>query len=131
MMVGSFRDWPQFFRRAHEQLQPGGYIELQDVIGLACDDNTFTLNPRSCCLAEWWVLVTEAFAKMGRHVDAALQHKERLEEAGFVNVTVRDFKWPVNMWPRDPKIKNIGMWSKENTLDALEALAIAPLAVWA
>ncbi|KFY89737.1 hypothetical protein V500_05526 [Pseudogymnoascus sp. VKM F-4518 (FW-2643)] len=127
MMVGSFLDWPQFFTRSYNQVHPGAYIELQDVTGLACDDDTFTSDPPSCQLAEWWNLVTQAFGKMGRDMDAASQHKERLVAAGFVNVTVIDFKWPVNMWPRDPKMKTIGMWSKENTLDALEALAMAPL----
>jgi hypothetical protein len=60
-------------------------------------------------------------------MDAALEHKKRLEDAGFVDVTVIDYKWPINMWPKDPSLKTIGMWSKENTLDALEALAMAPL----
>lgn len=127
MMVGSFLNWPQFLRKSYNQLHPGGFIELQDVVGLACDDDTFTMNPPSCPLAEWWSLVVQAFGKMGRDVDAATQHKERLEEAGFVNVTVMEFKWPVNKWPRDPALRTIGMWSKENTLDALEALAMAPL----
>lgn len=127
MMVGSFLDWPQFLRKSYEQLHPGGFIELQDVVGLACDDDTFTMNPPSCPLAEWWSLVTQAFGKMGRDMDAAAKHKERLEEAGFLNVTVMEFKWPVNKWPRDPALRTIGMWSKENTLDALEALAMAPL----
>ena len=127
MMVGSFLDWPQFIRRSYEQLHPGAYIELQDVVGLACDDKTFTSDPPSCPLAEWWGLVTKAFGKMGRDMDAASQHKKRLEDAGFVDVTVIDFKWPVNMWPRDKGLKTIGMWSKQNTLDALEALAMAPL----
>lgn len=127
MMVGSFLDWPQFLTRAYEQLAPGGYLELQDVSGLACDDDTFTMDPPSCPLAEWWSLVTQAFGKMGRDMEAASQHKARMEEAGFVDVTVINFKWPVNMWPRDSRLKKIGMWSKENTLDALEALAMAPL----
>ena len=127
MMVGSFLNWPQFFRRACEQLHPGGYIELQDVVGLACDDKTFSSDPTSCRLAEWWAIVTQAFAKMGRNIDAASQHEERLNMAGFVNVTVIDFKWPVNMWPSDREMKTIGMWSKQNTLDALQAVTMAPL----
>ncbi|OBT65196.1 hypothetical protein VE03_04742 [Pseudogymnoascus sp. 23342-1-I1] len=127
MMVGSFLDWPKFFTKSYEQLQPGGFIELQDVTGLGCDDDTFTSDPPSCPLAEWWGLVTQAFNKMGRDMEAATQHKKRLEEAGFINVTVLNFKWPVNKWPQDTALKTIGMWSKENTLDALEALAMAPL----
>ncbi|KFY37706.1 hypothetical protein V494_04640 [Pseudogymnoascus sp. VKM F-4513 (FW-928)] len=127
MMVGSFLNWPQFFTRAYNQLHPGAYIELQDVTGLGCDDDTFTYKPPSCQFAKWWSLVTEAFTKSGRDMDAALQHKERLEAAGFVNVTVIDFKWPINRWPKDEHMKTIGMWSKENTLDAVEALAMAPL----
>lgn len=126
-MVGSFLDWPQFFTRACKQLHRGGYIELQDVVGLACDDATFTSYPPSCRLAEWWALVTDAFKKLGQDIDAASQHKERLEAAGFVNVTVIEFKWPVNKWPRDAALRTIGTWSKENTLDALEAVTMAPL----
>ncbi|OBT46109.1 hypothetical protein VE00_02802 [Pseudogymnoascus sp. WSF 3629] len=127
MMVGSFLDWPKFFTRCYNQLHPGAFIEVQDVTGLGCDDTTFTYDPPSCRFAEWWHLVTKAFKESGRDMDAAAHHKERLEEAGFINVKVVDFKWPINTWPRDKKLKTIGMWSKENTLDALEALAMAPL----
>ncbi|OBT60461.1 hypothetical protein VE03_10124 [Pseudogymnoascus sp. 23342-1-I1] len=127
MMAFSIFDWPQLFGRAYAQLHPGGYIELQDVVGLACDDGTFTSNPPSCRFAEWWALVTDAFEKLGQDIDATSQHKEKLEAAGFVNVTVIDFKWPVSMWPEDETMKTIGMWSMANTLDALEALAMAPL----
>lgn len=127
MMVGSFLNWPQFMDRAFQQLRPGGYLELQDVVGLACDNDTFTMDPPSCRLAEWWTLVTQAFSKMGRDMTAAAQHKERMEKAGYVDVTVVTVKWPVNTWPKHRHMKTLGMWSKENTLDALEALAMAPL----
>lgn len=127
MMVGSFLNWSQFFTRCYQQLHPGAYIELQDVVGLACDDSTFTYDPPSCKFAEWWNVVTKAFRALGRDMEAASNHEERLKEAGFTNVTVINFKWPINMWPKDPNMKTIGMWSKENTLDALEALAMAPV----
>lgn len=127
MMVGSFLDWPKFMRQAYKQLAPGGYLELQDVNGLCADDDTFTLDPPSCPLAEWWSLVVEAFGATGRDMTAALQHKARMEQAGFVNVKVMSRNWPINTWPREKRFKNLGLWSRENTLGALEALALAPL----
>lgn len=127
MMVGSFLDWPHFMTQAYQQLAPGGYLELQDVNGLGCDDDTFTLDPPSCPLAEWWSLVVQAFGATGRDMTAAQQHQARMVEAGFVDVRVINLKWPMNTWSLDRRYKNLGLWSRENTLDALEALALAPL----
>jgi hypothetical protein len=127
MLVGSFMNWPLFLTRAWLQMQPGGYIELQDVLTLACDDDTFSLDPPSCPLAQWWSSVVEAFEKMGRSMVAAKNHRSRMEDAGFLDVQEKTFKWPIDTWPRDKRFKEIGMWSRENTLEALEALALAPL----
>jgi hypothetical protein len=127
MLAGSIKDWPLFVQKSFQQLRPGGYLELQDPTGIECSDGSFTLNPPSCDLARWWMAVTEGFNALGRNVMVADTHRDRLIEAGFTDVTVLEFKWPIGTWPRDPYFKEIGLWSRENTLDALEALALAPL----
>ena len=48
-------------------------------------------------------------------------------DARFVDTREEVYKWPINTWPKDEKMKLIGLWSRENTLEALEALALAPL----
>jgi hypothetical protein len=105
-------------------LEPGGYIELQDVHELNCDDNEDWPNTS---LYQWWDLVTKGFNAMGRSMNASGKHKERMIDAGFEDVKEEVFKWPVGMWPKDKKMKELGLWSRENTIDALEGLAIGPL----
>lgn len=55
----------------------------------------------------------------------ALSYKEWLTNAGFVDVTVVKEKWPTNSWPKDPKYKQVGMWTYENGVAALQALSLA------
>lgn len=70
-----------------------------------CDDNTVSADSK---LAEWTNLLVKAAADFGRPMDAQL-NKSRLEAAGFVNVVEVQYKWPQNRWPKDPKLKEIGM----------------------
>ncbi|KAF2489681.1 methyltransferase domain-containing protein [Lophium mytilinum] len=127
MMVASLADWPKFFAAAFANLRPGGWLENQDVWTLKCDDDSFTLDPPSCSLARWWNLTCEAVEKIGRSMVEAPLHKRRMIDAGFVDVTDETYKWPINTWPKDEKMKLMGLWSRENTVEALEALAMAPL----
>ena len=78
-------------------------------------------------LFQWWDLVGKAFDASGRSMLAGGGHKQRLIDAGFQEVEERIFKWPLNVWPKDKRMKDIGLWSRENVLDALEGLAIGPL----
>jgi hypothetical protein len=105
-------------------LKPGGYIELQDVHELNCDDNEDWSKTSLC---QWWDLVTKGFHALGRSMNASGKHKERMIDAGFEDVKEEVFKWPVGMWPKDKKMKELGLWSRENTIDALEGLAMGPL----
>ncbi|KAI9691764.1 MAG: hypothetical protein M1822_007836 [Bathelium mastoideum] len=127
MMVGSIGDWPAFLSNALQWTSPGGWIELQDVETLTSDDGTFVKDPPSCDLARWWTLVCKAFDVAGRKVEAAEDHKQRLEAAGYVDVQESVHKWPISAWPEDEHLKRLGIWSRENTMALLEALALAPL----
>ncbi|KAJ9655216.1 hypothetical protein H2201_008853 [Coniosporium apollinis] len=124
MMVGSLADWDKFLDNCMRRLRPGGWIELQDVYTLGCDDDTLA---EDAALSRWWRLVGKAFDKMNRPMIIADKHKQRLINAGFVDVQEAVYKWPMNTWPRDKRLKNIGLFTRENTLQALEALALAPL----
>jgi SAM-dependent methyltransferase len=127
MMLGSITDWPALVRKSFQQLRPGGYLEFQDVGKILSDDNSFTLDPPSCDLARWFLAVAEAFDVLGQSILIAPDHKARLIDAGFTDVTMLEFKWPIGEWPRDPFFKEIGFWNRVNTLCVLESLALAPL----
>ena len=57
---------------------------------------------------KWGELDIKSTAALGRPLDAAFQHKDRMIAAGFENVQEVLYKWPSNRWPKDPKLKEIG-----------------------
>ncbi|KAF9769135.1 hypothetical protein IL306_013497 [Fusarium sp. DS 682] len=122
-LTGSILDWPKFFSEAFGNLNPGGRIEMIDIVyPLLSDDDSLT---KDSALYKWSQLLHDIFTKNGRPMDSALKYKEQLEEAGFADVNIVKRKWPLNKWPKDPKHKQIGSWAQQNTLDALAALSLA------
>lgn len=103
-------------------MNKGGWIELQDIGELASDDHDISRTG----LSQWYQTVVKAFEVISRGVKEAENHAERLRTAGFEEVHNEIYKWPINPWPKDPKLKQLGFWSRENMLDCLEAWAIVP-----
>jgi len=123
MLVGSLANWPKFMENAFENLNPGGWVELADIhVKATCDDGTL---PKDSALYKWSELFNDAAAAYGRPADCAKLYKEQMEAAGFVNVTQRVYKWPMNTWPRDKKYKELGMWAEQNLLNGLYAFSAA------
>ncbi|KAL2214479.1 S-adenosyl-L-methionine-dependent methyltransferase [Sarocladium strictum] len=122
-MTGSIRNWSKYLKQCYDNLEPGGHAEFMDIIyPFFSDDNT--LKPDHA-MHKWAVLLEEGFAANGHSMRTALSYKEWLTDAGFVDVTVVKEKWPTNSWPKDPKYKQVGMWTYENGVAALQALSLA------
>jgi hypothetical protein len=95
--------------RIQSSLEPGGTLELMDIIyPTMSDDGTLTDDHAS---QQWSRLLNEGFAANGRPLDTALQYKDWLPKAGFVDVVEVKEKWPINVWPRDPRYKQIGTYT--------------------
>ncbi|KAF9878142.1 methyltransferase domain-containing protein [Colletotrichum karsti] len=121
----SIADWKKLMARAFEFTKPGGYFELQENDFVFTSDDG-TLSPDKA-LSKFAVLVREACAIFGRPVLEISVLKDMMIEAGFEDVTLKNFKWPSNPWPKDAHYKKIGEWNYHNFVDAAEALAMAPL----
>ena len=50
-----------------------------------------------------------------------------MEEAGFVNVVEKKFKFPIGTWPKDPRMKELGTWFRAYFEDGMEGYAMALL----
>lgn len=123
MMAGAFQDWKRFYQQSYDFLEPGGYFEILDIVfPLRSDDNT--LNPDHA-LYEWSELMIEATNKAGRPLRAATTCANDLREIGFVDVVEVPLKWPINRWPKEPKFKELGMWTQENFVSGIEAMSLA------
>ncbi|KAF5679188.1 methyltransferase [Fusarium heterosporum] len=122
-MTGSFADTEKFIQNAYANLEPGGYLEMQDLTyPIACDDDT--LLPDSA-LVRSGLLSIEASAKAGREIDLPPKYKNFFEKAGFTEIVEKKYKWPINEWPKDKHHKELGKWSYANMNEGLEGLLLA------
>ncbi|GAB1315639.1 hypothetical protein MFIFM68171_05849 [Madurella fahalii] len=124
-MTGSFADNAAIVKKAFDHLEPGGYFEAQDMaVPIGCDDGTLTEDSD---LWIWVCRLMEAMEVFGRPLTAAQKWKSLMEEAGFEDVVERVYKWPTNGWPRDPKYKQLGLWSLYDMDQVMESAILAPL----
>lgn len=105
MMLGCFEDLPNMIKVAYDNLEPGGYLELQDM-GLPARSDDETLKPDSY-LAQWCKLCLDAGQNLGRPVFPTTEYKNYLTAAGFEDVVEVQKKWPTNTWPRETKFKEL------------------------
>jgi len=103
-------------------LNPGGYIELFDVLNpLTTDDDTL---PKDSSIFTWNSLLLEASQKLGRPLDSLTKYRDQLAEAGFVGIVENRYKWPINTWPKDARHKHLGAWTLENFNQGLQAVSL-------
>lgn len=122
-MTGCFADYGACIQKAYDALEPGGYLELQDIhVPFGCDDGTLT---EDSALYQFGKLAIEASIALGRPLNVAQLHKDRLARAGFVDVVERQFKWPIGAWPRDKHRKELGYWCQANLDFGAEGLLMA------
>ncbi|KAK7415022.1 hypothetical protein QQX98_006159 [Neonectria punicea] len=123
MMTGSFGDWPRFMKQSFDGLNPGGWLEMQDIgFPLRCDDGTVK---KDSYINQWSELMIKTTGIFGRSAEGAAQYKQQMIDAGFVNVTEIIYKWPMNQWPADPYFKELGFWCCHNIADGLSGLSMA------
>ncbi|RMJ21174.1 Methyltransferase [Aspergillus sp. HF37] len=123
-LAGSVRDLPLLYQRIKNNLKPGGWIEMVDFVGdeFFADDDSLEKAPY---LTEWARLQKVAFHKFGKEFGIARDHKQRMIDAGFKNVREEVYKAPLNPWPKDRKLKELGRYYQLNMLECIEAYTLA------
>lgn len=123
-IAASIRDWKRFIEQSFLRLAPGGQLELgEHSFGkLQSDDNSI---PDDCALQQYFTKVSEALPKAG--IQSTLDgeaYKKLMEEAGFVDVVVQQFKMPWGPWPKKKNIKHLGAIIAETTRTGIEAYGL-------
>lgn len=112
MLIGVVPDWYSLFRNAFRCAKPGGYVE--STVSSATFNSDDGSVKKGSALDQWPNIFREGGKKLGRTFsifEDDLQRKA-MEEAGFVDITVRDIKIPFGTWPEDKKQAEIGVWFK-------------------
>lgn len=89
-LEGSVRDYDQLFRQAFQNLKPGGYLEMASMeINTHSDDGT---HLKAKNFLKGLRVTHEASKKFGKDMNSVATWKEKMERAGFENVTEKIYK---------------------------------------
>ncbi|KAH6630977.1 S-adenosyl-L-methionine-dependent methyltransferase [Chaetomium sp. MPI-SDFR-AT-0129] len=121
--IGCWSDMKkQILQRAFDHLRPGGWFESQEIpVGIDCDDGTLTDN------YGWarWVREFRAGSRIAnRQVDNGPQIKEWMREIGFVDVHEVLIKIPINGWPKNLRLKQLGMMWQRILLEGVSGFSL-------
>jgi hypothetical protein len=86
-------------------------------------DDSYTGTPAQLLNAQ----ILEAATKMGLDFTHSSRYKQYMEAAGFVDVTVRHFQWPMGPWAKGRHMKILGLGFQQDILGGVEGLALAML----
>ncbi|RWA11221.1 hypothetical protein EKO27_g3913 [Xylaria grammica] len=104
-MVGSIADIPKLFKSIYDNLNPGGWIEMQDYyVKLQSVDGTL----EGTTLQRWNHMLNHALSFIGRSGLNAVRYKRWMHEAGFDNIREEVFAVPGNPWPKGAEQKQLG-----------------------
>lgn len=133
-LLGSIIDWTALFRQAYRALAPGGYLESYEA-AVTQESDDGSVAPGSA-MDQWGKLFHEAGRKLGRSFRVYEDHLQRkaMEEAGFVDIQVWDFKAPIGGWAEDPRLREIGEFAQmcieadiEGWCSSSRSLSLPPL----
>jgi hypothetical protein len=83
-----------------------------------------SLTPETSPLLRWSSLVVQAGEISGVDMSAPHQLGSKLRDAGFVNIHVKNYKWPIGRWAKGQKMKLLGRFVEEDLRDWLPSSAL-------
>jgi len=103
-------------------VKPGGWVEIvEHSVEPTSDDGT--VGPDHF-YQEWGKTVIKCGEKVGKSFRIWKEAKGYMERAGFVDVTEVYYKWPINGWPTDPRMREIGRWNQLRLHDGVEGFML-------
>ncbi|KAI8664635.1 hypothetical protein NCS57_00505100 [Fusarium keratoplasticum] len=118
-LEGCISDDLLLFQRVFKSLVPNGYIEFQGVEArFVSDDGTLE---KATNAQQWMQTLRDASVKFGKPLNSAPSWKDKVIEAGFVDVKHEVRKLPIGAWPKDPKLKEIGRYQSIQELQVVDS----------
>ncbi|KAJ5332859.1 uncharacterized protein N7506_006642 [Penicillium brevicompactum] len=120
IMIGSFdpSEWETVYTQCYNNLRPGGWMEqLEAKPFLECDDGSL---PADNALRTWGPNLLECGERARRPLDTMERMKERFQNAGFVDIHEKEYKWPIGPWARDQKFKEAGVVNLQHWMSGME-----------
>lgn len=121
----SIRNWLTYFRQCYLHLAPGGWVEAQDISFFPQSFPSGPFPPDSHIL-QWHALFHSGMRAAG--CDLSLTGDEirtAMEQAGFVNICVRNEMLPIGPWSSDPRLHSAGKLIRDSIIEGLGGISSA------
>ncbi|KAG6165979.1 hypothetical protein E4U51_003990 [Claviceps purpurea] len=110
-IVGGIEDWTALFKEAYRCCAPGGWVESLEYEPEFCsDDGSIELEP---VLASYGELFREASKILKRPLFVKEKLPRALDEAGFIDKRVVQYKVPIGPWAKDRRLAEAGRFARE------------------
>ena len=103
-------------------VKPGGWVEWQEKHPLFYSDDG-SLKEDSA-IATWGKTFFKAANELGTPASSPRHLKGWMLDAGFTDVEEHILKLPVGLWPKDKRLKNIGLFEMVNMDEGLGSLSM-------
>jgi Methyltransferase domain len=123
-LAGSVRDWPKLMQQCYNNLSPGGWVEFEDWDYTPRMPNGSTQLPDNYVKRWHTTVIAGCEEKTGALANPGPLLKDLLLNAGFVDVHEHIFKVPIGCWPKDKKLKEIGLFYRVALEDGLDAISL-------
>lgn len=109
-------------------LKPEGWIEFQEFEFFpASEDNSITSSPEHPYhFLDFMKFHKQAMTALGADVTGVTKLQSELAAAGFSNIKEEVFKCPLGIWPKDKRLRLVGLYLRESILDGLAGMAGRP-----
>ncbi|KAF3899677.1 TAM domain methyltransferase [Trichophyton interdigitale] len=118
-LMGFIGDHDRFMSQAYENLNPGGWLEMQTT-----DPTLFSVDggmERAKILPSYIANLHRASAMFGKSMTEVNTWPSRMVRAGFKDVQVQILTLPTGTWPKDAKLKEIGKFQQVQIAQAVGA----------
>lgn len=78
-------------------------------------------------MQQWYDYLEDATNRASRPISYQENTKQLLETQGFVDIQDQVIQLPLNSWPSDPHLKELGRWYNLGLTEGLEAISLGPL----
>lgn len=119
-IVTCFNDTRAVIKRAYDSLRPGGWIEFYDVTALIVELDS---SVHDTAVEKWCKLLVQGGLLVDKDLIKPQKYAQWCRDTGFVTVTEKRVPLPSNgIWPKDPRMKEIGKKSLINQLNLVDSL---------